>query len=215
MLQFITNANNPEEIISQVEAVIAGGCKWIQLRMKNATKEDITPVAEKLKHLCKQNDCIFVIDDWVEIAKELELDGVHLGKNDMNPIEARITLGSKAIIGVTANTYDDIVGYSKIDIDYIGLGPYRYTTTKKNLSPVLGINGYSEIMQHCAENSIRIPTVAIGGICNEDIETIMHTGVNGVAVSGAIINAENPKAMTEMMLKKLNHIVSNRLENSK
>ena len=215
MLQFITNASNPDEIANQAEAVLAGGCKWIQLRMKDIPKEKIIPVAEKLKQLCKQNDCIFVIDDWVDIAKELELDGVHLGKNDMNPIEARMTLGSKAIIGVTANTYDDIVNYSKMDIDYIGLGPYRYTTTKKNLSPVLGINGYAEIMQQCAKNGIRIPTVAIGGICDEDIEPIMRTGVNGVAVSGAIINAENPKTMTEMMLKKLNHIVSNRLENSK
>lgn len=211
MLQFITNSNNPKEIISQVEEVLSGGCKWIQLRMKDASKDDIVPVAEKMKEICKQNDCIFVIDDWVEIAKELKLDGVHLGKNDMNPVEARMLLGSEAIIGVTANTFEDIRGYSNLDIDYIGLGPYKYTTTKRNLSPVLGLSGYSSIMQMCAKNGIRIPTVAIGGICYDDIEGIMQTGVNGIAVSGSIINANNPAEMTKSMLHKLNHIISKRL----
>ena len=92
-----------------------------------------------------KRECILVIDDYVDIAKELELDGVHLGKNDMNPIEARNILGGKPIIGVTANSYEDIECYSCVDIDYIGLGPYRFTTTKKNLSPILGIDKYKNI----------------------------------------------------------------------
>lgn len=204
MLQFITNSNNPDEIISQVENVINGGCKWVQLRMKDATKENIVPVAKKLKEICGQHECILVIDDWVEIAKELELDGVHLGKTDMNPIEARMILGVNPIIGVTANTFEDIENYSRMDIDYIGLGPYRFTSTKKNLSPVLGLDGYTAIMKQCHTNGIRIPTVAIGGIGYDDIDGIMQTGVNGIAVSGSIIKAENPTEATKRMIQKLN-----------
>lgn len=211
MLQFITNSDKSEEIISQVKTVLAGGCKWVQLRMKDAEKKDIIPVAKEIHELCKVSDCIFVIDDWVEIAKELNLDGVHLGKNDMNPNEARRMLGVNAIIGVTANTYEDIENYSHIDVDYIGLGPYRFTQTKKKLSPVLGLEGYSSIMQKCKENGIHIPIVAIGGIKYEDIDAVMATGVNGIAVSGAIIQSENPVEMTQKMTQSLAKIIENRI----
>lgn len=211
MLQFITHPSENMTILEEIENVVAGGCKWVQLRMKDAEKEEIKEVARKAKEICKKNDVILVIDDYVDIAKELELDGVHLGKNDMPVDEARKLLGEEFIIGATANTFEDIEALRHTDIDYIGLGPFRFTSTKKNLSPVIGIDGYAEIMRRKAESSINLPIVAIGGICYDDINDIMDTGISGIAVSGNLINAKNMTEETRKMISLLESIVEKRL----
>ncbi|WP_301709780.1 thiamine phosphate synthase, partial [uncultured Duncaniella sp.] len=154
--------------------------------------------------LCKENEAFLVFDDRVELAMEMGVHGVHLGKNDMNPLQARETMGAEAIIGVTANTADDILRLKGWDVDYVGLGPFRYTTTKKNLSPLLGPDGYREVVNKVREADIPLPIVAIGGITLEDIPEIMATGVNGVAVSGSIINAPNPVKYTRQLIETLN-----------
>ena len=211
MLQFITHSSENITILEEIENVVAGGCKWVQLRMKDADKEEIKAVARKAKEICKKNDVILVIDDYADIAKELELDGVHLGKKDMPVDEARKLLGEEFIIGATANSFEDIEALRHTDIDYIGLGPFRFTSTKKNLSPVIGIEGYAEIMRRKAESSINLPIVAIGGICYDDINDIMDTGINGIAVSGSLINAENMTEETKRMISLLESIIDKRL----
>ncbi|MEF9923470.1 MAG: thiamine phosphate synthase [Muribaculaceae bacterium] len=210
MLQFITNATDKYSIEQEVEMVLNGGCKWIQLRMKDAIKESVMDMARIIQPKCKERDCIFVVDDWVEIAKELNLDGVHLGKMDMSLSEARELLGQQYIIGATANNIDDIIDLSKKDIDYIGLGPYRFTSTKKKLSSIIGLDGYADIMAKCAEHDITIPMVAIGGIEYDDIVPIMDTGISGIAVSGGIINASNPTMMTTRIIDTLKSIIEKR-----
>lgn len=203
MLQFITHTSELYSIVEQVKMVLEGGCKWIQLRMKEATNEEVKAVAEELIPLCKEADAILVIDDRVELVKEMEVTGVHLGKKDMPVAEARNLLEGGPIIGATANTAGDIFALKGIDVDYVGLGPFRHTTTKENLSPILGLEGYSKIMKEIREAGVQLPVVAIGGITLEDIDDVMATGVNGVAISGAIINAENPVEYTKAILNKL------------
>lgn len=206
MLQFITHPSERYSIVEQVKMVLEGGCKWIQLRMKEATDEEVKAVTEELIPLCKEADAILVIDDRVELVKEMQVTGVHLGKKDMPVAEARNLLEGGPIIGATANTAGDIFALKGIDVDYVGLGPFRHTTTKENLSPILGLEGYSKIMKEIREAGVQLPVVAIGGITLEDIDDVMATGVNGVAISGAIINAENPVDYTEAILNKLyNH----------
>ena len=211
MLQFITNETSQAGIIAQVQAVLAGGCKWIQLRMKNASRDEIIETAKALKPICAEAEAILVIDDHVDIAKDLELDGVHLGKSDMNVKEAREILGEKFIIGATANTLDDVMSFSPVDVDYIGLGPYKFTTTKANLSPIIELDSYANIVKVAANSKREIPIVAIGGIEHSDIERIMSTGVDGVAVSGALINADDTTAATKLMIDQLNEILKVRL----
>jgi thiamine-phosphate pyrophosphorylase len=128
----------------------------------------------------------------VELVKELGADGVHLGKNDMPIKEARQMLGSSFIIGGTANTFEDVKAHHEASANYIGCGPFRFTTTKKNLSPVLGLDGYRHIVKQMKDANIQLPIVAIGGITAEDIPAIMQTGVTGIALSGTILHAENP-----------------------
>lgn len=212
MLQFITHPSDSMTIIDEIRSVVVGGCGWVQLRMKDASPEEIIAVAKEAKKICKEADCILIIDDYPDIAKELELDGVHLGKNDMSPTEARELLGEEYIIGATANTFDDIEALRHLDIDYIGLGPYRFTATKQRLSPVLGIDGYRRIMQQMKDASINIPVVAIGGITYDDIPSLMDSGVRGIAVSGSLINADNTTAETQKMITLLEEIIQKKLQ---
>ena len=169
-----------------------GGCRWIQLRMKDAMEIDFLRAAKKIRRLCDEYHATFILDDQGEWGGLTAADGGHLGKNDMPVDEARKMLGRNKIIGGTANTFEDVERLSRQEADYIGCGPFRFTTTKKNLSPVLGLEGYRDITAQMKAHDIQLPIVAIGGILHQDIPAIMQTGVTGIAVSGAILNAENP-----------------------
>jgi thiamine-phosphate pyrophosphorylase len=128
----------------------------------------------------------------VELVKKLRADGVHLGKKDMPIADARRILGAEYIIGGTANTFEDVLQHYKAGADYIGCGPFRYTTTKKNLSPILGLEGYTAIIHRMQEKDIHLPIVAIGGITIADIPAVMQTGVSGIALSGTVLHADSP-----------------------
>lgn len=203
MLQFITHPSDRYSIPEEVQMALEGGCRWIQLRMKDATDAEVREVASEVIPLCRESAAFLVLDDRVELARELGVHGVHLGREDMAPAQARELLGPEAIIGVTANTAEDIMALRGIDVDYVGLGPYRHTTTKRNLAPVLGVEGYSEIIDSVRRKGIDLPIVAIGGIEITDIELLREAHVNGVAVSGAIIGADDPVAYTRALIETL------------
>lgn len=200
-LQFITHQTERYSYLDSARMALEGGCRWIQLRMKEAPPEEVERVASLLKPLCKTHGAILILDDHVELTKKLEVDGVHLGKTDMPVEEARRILGEAFIIGGTANTFEDVRMHVAAGADYLGIGPFRFTTTKKNLSPVLGLEGYTSIMNRMQEAGIRIPVVAIGGITHDDIPAILQTGVNGIALSGAILRAKNPVEEISFILK--------------
>lgn len=203
MLQFITHPSPRFTLTEEVRMVLEGGCKWIQLRMKDAGYEEMRDTALEIIPLCKEHEAIMVLDDNVRLTDELRVHGVHLGKHDMPPAKAREELGPHAIIGVTANTSDDILAMRGIDVDYVGLGPFRFTTTKSALSPVIGLEGYREIMSTIRAAGCTLPVVAIGGITINDVVPLMETGVNGIAMSGAIINADDPAEYTARVLDRL------------
>lgn len=201
MIQYISNSNAKYSHLQGIRLALAGGCRWIQLRMKDCADDEIIPVAKQVKELCREYGAKFVIDDNVEIAKLLDLDGVHLGKNDMPVAEARILLGENKIIGGTANTFEDVERIYRDGADYIGCGPFRFTTTKKRLAPILGLEGYRSITSRMKSAGIDIPMVAIGGIKAGDIKDIMQTGVDGIALSGSVLNAENPVEDMKRIIK--------------
>ncbi len=196
MLQFITHPSEKYSIAEEVQMAIEGGCRWIQLRMKDASDEEVRNVALEIIPMCQETDTFLIIDDRVELVNELRVSGVHLGKEDMDPMQAREILGPHAIIGVTANTAADIIKFKGKDVDYVGLGPFRFTTTKKNLAPEIGLEGYTEIVKDVRAAGVELPIVAIGGITEDDVKPLMATGVNGIAMSGAIIGADDPMLYT-------------------
>ena len=171
---------------------LQGGCRWIQLRMKQATDDEVAQVADKLMPLCREAGAVFLLDDRVELARSLGADGVHLGKNDMPVSEARQLLGAECITGGTANTFEDIQELHRQGADYIGCGPYRFTQTKEKLAPTLGMEGYRDLLARMRTEGISLPLVGIGGITCEDIPTLMDLGMDGIALSGSVLNAPQP-----------------------
>lgn len=202
-IQFITHETETVGYVEGARMALEGGCRWIQLRMKDASDDEVRKAAAEIQPMCKSHDAIFLLDDRVELAKELKADGVHLGKNDMPVDEARRVLGEEFIIGGTANTFEDIERLARQGADYIGCGPFRFTTTKKNLAPVIGIEGYRDIIEKMKAAGIDLPVVAIGGITADDIDDILATGVRGIAVSGTVLRAENPVAMMKQIIQQI------------
>ena len=201
MIQFITHSNNRYGYVDGARLALEGGCRWVQLRMKEATETEFMAAAAEIGRLCKEHGATFVLDDHVEWVEKTGADGVHLGKNDMPIDEARKILGNDKIIGGTANTFEDVERLYRQGANYIGCGPFRFTTTKKNLSPVLGLEGYQHIVDQMKSHGINLLIVAIGGILESDIKSILATGVSGIAVSGGILNAENPAEEMQRFLK--------------
>jgi thiamine-phosphate pyrophosphorylase len=204
-LLFITHQTAKYDYLQSVEIALKGGCRQIQLRMKDATVLEVKAVARQAKALCDAFGADLYLNDYVEICLNVNATGVHLGKSDMSPLEARSILGDRYVIGGTANTFDDVVHLYKQGVNYIGLGPFRFTTTKKNLSPVLGLEGYRKIVNLCKENEVNLPILAIGGITIDDIPDIMLTGVSGIALSSTILTVENPVEETKKIVDIVNH----------
>ena len=203
-LYFITMDDAPIDHLQQVESACRAGIRWIQLRMKLASDDEVRGIAQAAKKICAAYGCILIIDDRVAVAAAVGADGVHLGKEDMTVSEARRLLGEGKIIGGTANVVEDILEHYRQGADYIGLGPYRYTTTKKKLSPILGLEGYRLIMNRLRQEQIHIPVVAIGGIGVEDVAPLLDVGLAGVAFSGMLVHAADPKALVEALTKAAN-----------
>ncbi len=191
-IQFITHFT--ERISYEESALLAlqGGCRWIQLRMKNEPDETVEPIALRLQKACREAGATFIIDDRVRLVKKIKAEGVHLGKANLPVAEARRFLGEEFLIGGTANTADDVLRLKRESADYVGCGPFRFTTTKQKLAPILGLEGYRTLMHRLAVENLSIPVCAIGGITLADIPEILATGVRGIAVSGSILNAADP-----------------------
>lgn len=202
-LQFITHFTEKYSYVDSAMIALEGGCRWIQLRMKDADEAEIERVARLILPECRRRGAVFVIDDHVELALRVGVDGVHLGKNDMPVSEARRLAGADFVIGGTANTFEDVQKLAAQGADYIGCGPFRFTTTKKKLAPMLGIEGYKRILSQMKRCGIALPLVAIGGITCGDIPQLMAAGVSGIALSGSVLRAENPVEEMKKVVEKL------------
>ena len=201
-LQYISQGNTSEAQLQNISEALDAGCKWIQLRFKNAAANEFIELAYEVKKRCVTNEATFIVNDHPKIAKEVLADGVHLGLNDMQVEEAKKILGNK-IIGGTANTLQDVLKRVKEDCSYVGLGPFRFTNTKEKLSPILGLQGYINIMNELSERNIHTPIYAIGGIQQDDISAIMQTGIYGIAMSGTITQHPDKK----LLLTQLNALL--------
>lgn len=205
MIQFISHHNEQFGYLDSIRVALEGGCRWIQLRVKDASDQEVRPMAIEAMEMCRKAGATFIIDDRVELVCELGADGVHLGLKDMPIADARRILGDRFIIGGTANRFEDVKSHWEAGADYIGCGPFRFTTTKKNLAPILGLDGYRHIMGLMREYGIKIPLVAIGGIEAADIPAILETGVSGIALSGTVLRDENPQLKMKQIIDIIQH----------
>jgi thiamine-phosphate pyrophosphorylase len=207
-LHFITQDHPVKTHQELVQAACRGGADWVQLRLKNKSASELKIISLEVLKICRTYDARLIINDHISLVKEIGADGVHLGKEDMSPILARKLLGINFIIGGTANTWPDIEKLHESSVDYIGLGPFRYTSTKEKLSPVLGLEGYKKLMSLCQINNITIPVIAIGGITTGDVAKILKTGIYGIALAGAVNNHSFPESAIQEFQELINSDIS-------
>ncbi len=172
-----------EAIVTQA---VEGGATFVQLRMKGAPKSEITTLARKLLPIVRASSAKLIINDHVDIAKEVQADGVHVGQSDTSALEARRLLGEDMILGVSASTVEEAEAAEAAGANYIGVGPVYPTKTKKDAVPPIGLAKLAKIV-----NSVSIPTVAIGGIRQDNALEIFAAGASGVAVISAIMARED------------------------
>ena len=156
-LQFITHFTERYSYVDSARMALKGGCRWIQLRMKDATEKELESAALQVKDLCG-----------------------------------------------TANTFEDICRLAEQGADYIGCGPFRFTSTKKNLATILGLEGYERLIGQMREKGIDLPLIAIGGIMYDDIPDLWEKGVSGIALSGSVLRAENPVSEMKRIVNRIN-----------
>ena len=198
-LQYISQGLTKHEQLDNIKSVLDGGGEWIQLRFKNADEKLLKETADEVMKMKAQYKFTFVVNDFPFVAKSVDADGVHLGLEDMQLLSARNIVGDKKIIGGTANTIDHVIQRIAEGCNYIGLGPFRFTTTKEKLSPVLGIGGYQGILQVLQENKHKTPVFAIGGVTINDLPELVKAGVYGVAVSGLLTNEKDKVKIIEQI----------------
>lgn len=194
-LHYISQGISPEAHLENIQAVCKAGGKWIQLRMKAVPEKVYLETALAVRRICDAHGAIFIVNDNIHVALASQADGVHLGQEDESPAIARKVLGAEKIIGGTANTLAQCQELITAGVDYIGLGPYRFTQTKEKLSPVLGLDGYTHILSQLSGN---IPVIAIGGITSKDVKALRATGIHGVAVSGMLSTTQDAAVATQL-----------------
>jgi len=203
-LQYISQGTDAAEHLRNIHKALDAGVQWIQLRLKQADEKTYILNGLAARDLCDQYKATLIINDHPGVARECYADGVHLGLTDMDVEEARNILGNK-IIGGTANTLEDVLKRHNEKVDYIGLGPFRFTPTKEKLSPLLGLEGYKTIVEKIRGLDVAVPIYAIGGIEGNDVEAIVKTGVHGIAVSGLITHHRKKNELVRELKILLNH----------
>ncbi|GAB2768236.1 thiamine phosphate synthase [Rhabdobacter roseus] len=203
-LHYITQGSTPQQHLDHLRRACEAGVSWVQLRLKDQPEAEVLRLAQEAQRYCQTQRVALIINDYPHVARQVGATGVHVGKTDLPVAEVRRIVGPQVVIGATANTYEDIEQHVRQGADYVGLGPYRFTTTKQNLSPILGLEGYRSILQQCQQNGLPIPIVAIGGIEVADVPALRAAGVHGVAVSSLITMAAQPAEVISELYYFLN-----------
>lgn len=184
-IYYVSQGKSPKEHVKNIQNVCEAGVQLVQLRMKGVEDEIYLETANKVLRITEKHGAELIVNDNWKVAHTLGC-GVHLGKEDEAPAKVRETIGADGIIGATANTFADCLALIGQSVNYIGLGPFRFTMTKEGLSPVLGAEGYEKIIAQLRAEGQDVPVYAIGGIVAEDIPRLIDAGVSGIAVSGLL-----------------------------
>lgn len=197
-LMCLTQDGLPFSHVEQTRRLCAAGAKWIQLRIKTGSPTQIAETAALVTGICREHGAVCIVNDHVDIALATGADGVHLGRTDEDWREARRKLGPGRLLGGTINSEADALHAIDCNcLDYVGIGPWRFTTNKKNLAPVLGPDGIRALVRQLDG----LPAWAIGGIEAEDLLAVRATRAVGVAVSTALFRSgrieENFRALLD------------------
>jgi thiamine-phosphate pyrophosphorylase len=182
-LHYISEGSSPKEHLENIQKACSSGSELVQLRLKNVSKKEYLKFATAAREITSHFQTRLIINDHYKIAKAIKADGVHLGQSDSCPTIARAYLYNWQIIGGTANTMQDCETLIHKNVDYISLGPFRFTTSKESLSSALGLNGYTVIMEALKTET---PIIGFGEITAQDVTDLLVTGISGIALAKEI-----------------------------
>jgi thiamine-phosphate pyrophosphorylase len=188
-------------LAADVEEALKGGVTFVQLREKNLGEEEFYREALEIKELCKKYNCLFVVNDNVDIAIKADADGVHVGQDDMAANDVRTLIGENKILGVSAQTVEQAVKAEKMGADYLGVGAVFPTDSKDDAVEV----DYATLKEIC--ESVNIPVIAIGGITRENVCELSDSKIVGIAVISAIFGKKNIRRETQMLKKTVEEIL--------
>jgi thiamine-phosphate pyrophosphorylase len=182
-LHYISQGSTPTAHLENIQKACTAGAELVQLRLKGVSEKKFLKAAHEAREITAHFQTRLVINDHYKIAKEVKADGVHLGKSDPSPTDARKHLYDWQLIGGTAHMLQDCETLLDAQAHYISLGPFRATSTKDKLAPVLGLSGYTAITDVLKTGT---PILGVGGITTADVKDILASGISGIAVSGEI-----------------------------
>jgi len=191
-----------DTLYEQVKEAIKGGVTFVQLREKKLDEESFLNEASEIQELCRKYHIPFVVNDNVEIAKEINADGVHVGQSDMVAVKVRDILGDDKIIGVSVQTVEQAVLAEKQGADYLGVGAVFPTGSKADAEDV----SYETLKAICS--AVSIPVVAIGGIGAGNVSKLANSGISGIAVISAIFAADDIENATKNLKELTEKVVS-------
>lgn len=202
-LYAVTNFNfsdNEISITDKMTKIINGGVTCVQLREKNLPYEKFLKRALLIRKICKKRNITFIVNDNIKIAIESDADGIHIGQDDLNILEARKLIGNK-ILGISVQTPDQAIEAEKFGADYLGVGAIFSTQTKKDAS-IISVSTLKKI-----SHDVSIPVVAIGGLNLTNIEKLKNSRMSGIAVSSAIFSSNDIENKTKDLLNLSKKIV--------
>jgi len=195
----------PQSIPEVINSLIPCGISCVQLRMKHASKKEIFLTGQALIDLLKPHGIPLIINDYIDIAKQLNADGIHLGQHDTGIATARKILGKTKIIGLSIENIAQARFFAGADVDYFGVGPIFPTNSKTDAAAAIGITNLRNITEILDK-----PIVAIGGIQYDNATAILQTGVDGLAIISAILAAADPPSACMTMYQHIQRIKNDR-----
>lgn len=202
LYQIIDDAFCPlAEMRNTTEKLVDAGVTCVQLRMKNSIPADIIAIGNLLLPILRTKNIPLIINDHIELAKQLDADGVHIGQGDVNPIDARNYLGKNKIIGLSIETLEQAKQAINFDVDYFGVGPIFTTSSKLDAAIPIGTEQLKLIA-----NILNKPIVAIGGINLQNLPAVLNTGVKGIAIISATLCAEDPVKTIQQFKQELFYV---------
>lgn len=193
---------NGRTLYDQVEEALKGGVTFVQLREKNLDDTAFLQEAKEIKELCARFHVPFVINDNVDIAAEIDADGVHVGQSDMEAGDVRKKLGPDKIIGVSAQTVEQALRAQAHGADYLGVGAVFPTGSKADAVEV----SHDTVREIC--RAVDIPVIAIGGITRENVIELKGTGICGIAVISAIFAQQDIEEAARTLKSRTEEAVS-------
>lgn len=195
-LHYISQGRSHEEHLENIQKACSSGAELVQLRLKDVSEKKYLKLAEAARDITSHFQTRLIINEHYNIAKAVKADGVHLEKIDACST-ARKHMYTWQIIGGTVTTLQDCELLISKEVDYISLGPFRFSATQDELPTVLGLNGYKSILEAL---KTKTPIIAVGGITTENVTDLLKTGISGIAVSGAITRDFNSIRLFNQLL---------------